>query len=346
MFRAGGRALCALEVAFPLIHGTMEPMPIVPGHPHPRSPEGTIGSRFVGDPVDLVSPEGTRRLLSAFRLRPRKRWGQHFLVSRRALDTILAVAAPDRTDSVLDIGAGLGTLTAALAQRAGWVIAVERDPLLLPALQATVGVYSNVRVVEADIMVGDLAGLFDHLGPRKVVANLPYYLASPLIVSLLEQPLGVSRLVLTVQREVADRVAASPGGRDYGALSVAVQYRATASVVGRLPPGAFYPAPAVDSAILLLQVRGRPAVAVDDEAAFFTVVRAGFAHRRKTLRNALARALIRSTAEVEAACTAAGIDPRRRAETLSLEEFAALAQALPHASKGDARRVRKEKRDD
>lgn len=327
------------------IQGTMESMPVVPRHSQ-RSPTEETGSRLVNIPLDLVSPEGTRRLLAAFGIRPRKRWGQHFLVSRRALDAVLAAAATSRTDSVLDIGAGLGTLTAALAERAGWVIAVERDPALLPVLRETVGPYPNVQVVEGDVMALDVAGLLNRPGPRKVVANLPYYLTSPLIVALLEQPLGISRLVLTVQREVAERLAAVPGTRDYGALSVAVQYRARTSVVGRVPPGAFYPAPQVDSAIVLLEVRDQPAVAVDDEAAFFTTVRASFAHRRKTLRNALVRGLQRSTAEVEAACRAAGIDPSRRGETLSLEEFAALTRVLPHASRGDGRQLRKEKPDD
>jgi len=149
-------------------------------------------------------------------------------------------------------------------------------------------------------------------------------------------------LVLTVQREVAERLAAVPGTRDYGALSVAVQYRATASVVGRIPPGAFYPSPKVNSAIVLLQVRDQPAVRVKNEAAFFATVGASFAHRRKTLRNALAHGLPRTTGEVEAACRAAGIDPGRRGETLSLEEFAALAQGLSDFADRDGPAHRKE----
>ncbi len=321
-------------------------MPPVPKRVGPSSPHGILTSRPPAASFDLVSPEGTRQVLRAFALRPRKRWGQHFLVSRRALEAILAAARVERADTVLDIGAGLGTLTAALAERAGDVVAIERDPCLLPALQATVGAYANVRVVAADIMATDLNGLFDRPGPRKVVANLPYNIASPLIVTLLEQPLGISRLLLTVQREVAARIAASPGGHDYGALSVAVQYRALASVVGRIPPGAFYPAPEVDSAIVLLDVRDHPAVAVDDEVAFFAVVRASFAQRRKTLRNALAGGLACEPEDVEVAAQRAGIDPRRRGETLTLDEFAGLARALAESSKGILHRVLKEKRDD
>ncbi len=301
-----------------------------------RAPEAlpaqSSGFYPVPEAEELATPGATVRLLRAFHVRPRKRWGQHFLVSRRALDQILAAADLGRGDTVLDIGAGLGTLTAALAARAGTVIAVEIDSVLLPALRAVVGSYTNVTIVQADIMHEDPSAFFHAPGPRKVVANLPYYLASPLIVSLLERSLGLSHLVVTVQREVADRLTASPANRDYGALSVAVQYRATASVVSRLPRTAFYPAPEVESAIVLLQVREHPAVTVDDEAAFFRVVRASFSQRRKTLRNALASALRLVPGEVETLCWEAGIDPHRRGETLTLDEFAALTRAVHGAS--------------
>lgn len=319
----------------------MEWMADSPGFFGLSTARGGTGSSSTGRTFELASPEGTRGLLRAFDIRPRKRLGQHFLVSRRALEVILAAGSLNAADTVLDIGAGLGTLTAALAEKAGTVIAIERDPLLLPPLQATVGNLPNVRIIAADIMESDLGTLFHGDGPRKVVANLPYCVASPLIVRLLEQPLGISRLVLTVQREVGDRLAAPPGGRDYGALSIAVQYRAIASVVGRIPPGAFYPAPDVDSAIVLLQVRTQPAVAVDDEAAFFALVRASFAQRRKTLRNTIASGLDIAPTTVEDACLAAGIDPRRRGETLTLEEFAALTRAVNEVSKGPVGRARK-----
>lgn len=318
-----------------------------PEYPDQLSPEGTWGSRRVGPGQLLATPEGTARVLRAYGLRPRKRWGQHFLVSRKALERILAVAEIGQSDTVLEIGAGLGTLTVALAERAGHVIAVEVDPSLLPPLREAVGAYSNVTVVHADIMGQDVGDFFDTAGPRKVVANLPYYLASSLVVSLLEEPLGLARLVLTVQREVAERLTASPGSRDYGALSVVVQYRATAAIVGRIAATAFYPLPEVESAIVLLKVRERPAVAVDNEAAFFRVVRASFAQRRKTLRNALASTLPLAAAQVEAACLTAGIDPRRRGETLSLEEFAALTRAVgASTSRGDSRLPRKKRSDD
>lgn len=280
-------------------------------------------------PGDLATPAGTARIIRTHRLRPRKRWGQHFLVSQQALDRILQVADLAPSDTVLEIGAGLGTLTVALAARAGRVIAVEIDPDLLPALREAVGGTSHVAIVHGDALALDLARVFDEsAASRKVVANLPYNIASPLIVSLLERPLGITRMVLTVQREVADRLAAAPGSKDYGLLSVAVQYRAEAAVIGRIPPGAFYPPPEVESAIVRLEVRDRPACQVDDEVVFFQVVRAAFAQRRKMLRNALAGGLPLAPKEVEAACAAASIEARRRGETLTLQEFASLANSV------------------
>jgi 16S rRNA (adenine1518-N6/adenine1519-N6)-dimethyltransferase len=278
----------------------------------------------------LATPGATAEVLRRFGIRPRKRFGQHFLISQRALDRILEAADLSPGDSVLEIGAGLGTLTTSLAQRAGSVIAVEVDEGLIPALRMAVSHYPNVQIVHADILElmeegrgkkeeDRLPSPFD-----KVVANLPYNVASLLIVKLVETPLGLSRMVLTVQREVAARLAASPGTRAYGALSVAVQFRATVQVVDRVPATAFYPPPDVESAIVRIDVRARPAVNVTDERRFFAVVRAAFGQRRKTLRNALTGLGIRPAAVAEA-CLAAGIDPQRRGETLSLQEFAALS---------------------
>lgn len=279
--------------------------------------------------VDLATPGGTARALRAFGIRPRKRWGQHFLVSRRALDHVLAAADLTRDDTVLDIGAGLGTLTAALAPHAGRVIAVEVDRTLLPALRAAAAPHANVQVIAADIMTTDLGSLFGPgAGPRKIVANLPYNLASTLVVTLLERPLGLRRFVVTVQREVAERMAALPGGKDYGILSVVVQYRAGVSIVARVPASAFVPPPDVESAVVRLDVRPQPACVVRDEALFFRVVRAAFGQRRKTVRNALAGGIPMPAADAEGACGLAGIAPLRRGETLSLQEFALLADAV------------------
>jgi 16S rRNA (adenine1518-N6/adenine1519-N6)-dimethyltransferase len=230
---------------------------------------------------------------------------------------------------VLEIGAGLGTLTAALADQAGWVAALEVDRRLLPILQAGPGARANVRVVAGDALEVDLDALFGPAErPRKVVANLPYNIAAPILMRLLDPPLRLSLIVVTIQREVAERVVAAPGTRTYGRLSVAVQYRAVPRIVSRVPPGAFVPAPAVESAIVEMTPHRTPPVSVPDEEEFFRVVAAGFGYRRKILLNALARGLDLSPGVVAAACEAAGVDPRVRAEGLDLGVFAALARAL------------------
>jgi len=268
-------------------------------------------------------------VLKAYGLHPRRRFGQHFLISRRVLDRLLETAALTSQEGVLEIGAGIGTLTVPLAEVAGGVVAVEIDQDLLPALRDAVARFPGVTVVQGDAMSLDLPRLVAPLPPpRKAVSNLPYNIASPLIVTLLERPLGFTRMVFTVQREVAERLAAAPGGKDYGALSVAVQYRAAARIVMRVPSTAFYPPPDVESAVVLLEVRPKPAVHVDDEAVFFRVVRGAFAHRRKTLRNTLAGALDLDPAIVDAATKQAGIDPTRRGETLTIDEFASLSQSM------------------
>lgn len=231
---------------------------------------------------------------------------------------------------MLEIGAGVGTLTAALAHQAGWVAALEVDQRLLPALQAGSGGLANVRVVAGDALAIDLGALFwgPQDGPRKVVANLPYNIAAAILMRLLDPSLRLSLIVVTIQREVAERVVAGPGSRTYGRLSVAVQYHASPRIVSRVPPGAFIPAPAVESAIMEIITRRTPPVSVPDEGEFFRVVAAGFGYRRKILMNSLARGLSLSPEVVEAACGAAGVDPRSRAEDLDLEAFAALARAL------------------
>lgn len=278
---------------------------------------------------DLATPASTARQLRTFGIRPRKRWGQHFLVSRRALDQILAAADLSRQDTVLEIGAGLGTLTVALARNAGRVVAVEVDPALMPALRAAVEGFDNVEVIAGDIMQLDLGRLFGTSArSRCVVANLPYNVASTLVVTLLEHPLGLRHLVVTVQREVARRMAARAGTKEYGLLSIAVQYRAEVFPVMALPASAFFPSPDVESAVVRIRVRERLACVVRDEALFFRVVRAAFSQRRKTVRNALAGGLPMPAPEVEAACLQSGIASGRRGETLSLQEFAALAEAV------------------
>ncbi len=293
-----------------------------------KSTSSTSSNRTGG--ASLATPEGTRSVLRQFGIRPSRRWGQHFLVSQRALDRILESAALSSLDSVLEVGAGLGTLTVVLAARAGWVTAIEVDRRLLPALAAAAAPHPNLRIVSGDVLDADLAALFGGPAgsPRKVVANLPYNIAAPVLLRLLDPALGIIRLVVTVQREVAERLTARPGTPAYGRLTVAVRYRAAPRIVSRIPPGAFLPPPEVESAVVEIAPLARPPVAVPDEEEFFRIVAAGFGHRRKTLANALAHGLGADGREILAACAAAGVDPRARAETLGLEEFAALARAL------------------
>jgi 16S rRNA (adenine1518-N6/adenine1519-N6)-dimethyltransferase len=231
---------------------------------------------------------------------------------------------------VLEVGAGIGTLTLGLAERAGWVTAVEVDRRLLQALEAVVAPRPNVRIVAGDILALSAADLFG--GPagaaRKVVANLPYGIASAVLARFVEQPLGLALLVVTVQREVAERIAARPGGRAYGILSIAIQYRAVPRIIARIPPGAFFPQPAVDSALVELKPLARPAVEVPDERTFFRIVTSGFGQRRKTLHNALAHGLDQPRDVVARALKKADIDPGARAETLDLAAFGRLAWAL------------------
>jgi 16S rRNA (adenine1518-N6/adenine1519-N6)-dimethyltransferase len=259
-------------------------------------------------------------------------------VSARALEAILRAVELSPRDTVLEIGAGLGTLTEALAPRAGAVVAIEVDRRLVQVLRTRLGGLPNVRIVEGDALQADLEALLAdgdraHAvapcgGTRKAAANLPYNVAAPLLFRLLDPALSIRRVVVTVQREVADRIVARPGTPAYGRLTVALQYRAAARIASRLPRGAFLPAPDVESAVLVLEPHARPPVRVDDEAELFRVVAAGFGHRRKTLANALAHGLDMPPSSVEAACRAAGLDPRARAETLDLEAFAALTGAL------------------
>lgn len=282
----------------------------------------------LGDPGELATPGGTARVLRAFAIRPRKRLGQHFLVSRRVLQRLLAEADLRPGELALEVGAGLGTLTVALAATGAAVVAVEVDQRLIPVLRAATAGFPAVRIVHGDIMALDPVALTLGHSAVKLVANLPYQIASPLLVRCLETLPALSRAVVTVQAEVAQRIQALPGSAAYGALSVAVQFRAEARRVARVPPGAFFPPPQVHSAVLRLDVLPAPRVRVRDEALFFAVVRAAFGQRRKMLRRALAAAWPAAAAQVPAVCALAGIDPKRRGETLTLAEFAALADAL------------------
>jgi len=252
---------------------------------------------------------------------PSRRLSQHFLFDPSILRRIILVAGVASGDTVLEIGPGPGRLTAMLAERARRVIAVELDHGLFERLGASLAGFGNVQLVEGDALKYPLEEIREEF---KVVANIPYHITTPLIFRLLEHRERLVSMTLTLQKEVAERICASPGGKDYGLLSLAVQYHGRPRMAFVIPRGAFRPVPKVDSSCLHMEIRQRPAVSVRDEELFFRVMRAAFSQRRKTLRNSL-RPL---GGDMEGALKAAGIEPGRRAETLGMEDFARLADVL------------------
>ena len=275
----------------------------------------------------------TRDLLRCHGLRARKGLGQHFLVDESVLDLIVATAELASTDTVLEVGPGLGVLTGELAARAGRVIAVELDDRMAAVLQESTANVGNVTVVKGDILKLDPAVLVQEARTRegggpdyKVVANLPYYITSPVLRHFLESPAKPRTMVVMVQKEVAEAIAARPGRMSL--LSVSVQFYGEAEVVGHVPAECFYPAPEVGSAILKIGVYAEPEVMVSDVGGFFGLVRAGFSASRKQLANSLAQGLGLPKAEVIPVLEESGIEARRRAETLSIEEWARLWQVF------------------
>ena len=277
----------------------------------------------------IADPKVTRHILSAFHLRASKRLGQNFLVDAGVVRAIVDAADLSPADTVLEIGPGIGTLTQGLAESGARIVAVELDKKLPAVLAETLKGYDNVTVVPGDILKLDILRTLNlGAGERfKVVANLAYYITSPILMALLEQHLPIERMVTMVQKEVAVRMTARPGSKDYGALSVAVQYHTDARIVMDVPPRAFMPAPEVTSAVITCRVRETPAVHPTDEKLFFRLVRAAFGQRRKTLLNARTGAGL--TKELcRAGRAAAGIAESLRGEQLSLADFARLSDAV------------------
>jgi len=271
-----------------------------------------------------VTYPSPRALLEKYGLRAKKSWGQNFLGDEEILDHIARLAVEAPGERVVELGAGLGHLTARLLARGAEVVAVERDRDMAAVLRGELG--DRIRLLEADAARLDY-GTLARGGKVSVVGNLPYHLTSPILFGLLDQADLVSRAVFLLQREVAERLAASPGTKDWGLLSVLLQQRADVSVERRVPPGAFLPPPKVESALLRVGF-GPPRAAVMDEARFRRLVKAGFAQRRKVLANALAAGRVVPDERLAAALAAVGIDARRRGETLTVEEWAALERAL------------------
>ena len=265
--------------------------------------------------------------------RPKKQLGQNFLVNPEVLKTILEAGGLTAHDTVIEIGAGLGCLTDAVVGHVERVIAVEVDELLFNALAAQFSTNSRVQLLNADILKLELNSLLvDGTGTApttfKVIANLPYSITTPILWKLLAHYKQIHSCVLMMQKEVAERIAAPPGGKDYGALTIGVTYYAEATLIATLPPENFYPAPKVDSALLKLTMREKPKVTVEDEELFFKIVRTAFRTRRKMLKNALVRGRFVSGEVLAAKFEELGIAPQRRAETLDITEFAALANSL------------------
>ena len=274
----------------------------------------------------IASPQVTNHILHRFKLRADKKLGQNFLIDENIVRNIVAAAELSDKDTVLEVGPGIGTLTQGLAESGASVVAVELDKRLLPVLDTTLEGYDNVRIVNGDILQVDIMQTVG-VDEFKVCANLPYYITTPIIFALLEKRLPMERLVAMVQKEVAERKAAKPGGKDYGALSVAIQYYTEPEIAFIVPPSSFIPAPSVDSAVIVCKRREKPPVEVCDEALFFRVVKAAFSLRRKMLNNSLKNMGIKGE-QVAKWLELAGVDGKRRAETLSLEEFAALTNTF------------------
>ena len=281
----------------------------------------------------LGNPQNTIEVLQKYNFVFQKKFGQNFLIDTHVLDKIIGSAEITKDDVVLEIGPGIGTMTQYLACAAKKVIAVEIDKALIPILEDTLSEYENVRVINHDVLKVDIAKLAEEENggkPIKVVANLPYYITTPIIMGLFENHVPIKSITVMVQKEVADRMQVGPGTKDYGALSLAVQYYAKPYIVANVPPNCFMPRPKVGSAVIRLERYENPPVTVKDEKLMFRLIRASFNQRRKTLANGLKNSpeLDYTKEEIEAAIEALGRGASIRGEALTLEEFAKLADLL------------------
>ena len=278
----------------------------------------------------LGEPQHTIAVLQKYNFHFQKKFGQNFLIDTHVLERIIAEAGVTKDDFVVEIGPGIGTMTQYLCEAAGAVAAVEIDKNLIPILHDTLSEYDNVEIINQDILKVDIAALAEEKNggkPIKVVANLPYYITTPIIMGLFESHVPIESITVMVQKEVADRMQCGPGTKDYGALSLAVQYYAKPEIVANVPPNCFMPRPSVGSAVIRLTRHEKPPVEVADEKLMFRLIRASFNQRRKTLVNGLKNAsdLSFSKEQIEAAIEAIGQPLTIRGEALTLEQFAALS---------------------
>lgn len=283
--------------------------------------------------MDLGNPKNTIEVIQKYNFAFQKKFGQNFLIDTHVLDKIISAAGMTKEDTVLEVGPGIGTMTQRLSQAAGQVIAVEIDTNLIPILKDTLQDCENVTVINEDILKIDIKKMAEEKGggrPVKVVANLPYYITTPIIMGLFESGAPIDNITVMVQKEVADRMQVGPGSKNYGALSLAVQYYAEPYIVANVPPNCFIPRPNVGSAVIRLTRHAKPPVEVKDKDLMFRLIRASFNQRRKTLQNGLSNAqdLSFSKEEIAVAIESLGLSPSVRGETLTLAQFAALSDVL------------------
>ncbi|WP_046228494.1 16S rRNA (adenine(1518)-N(6)/adenine(1519)-N(6))-dimethyltransferase RsmA [Paenibacillus dauci] len=291
----------------------------------------------MSDQHDIATPRRTKEIISKHGFSFKKSLGQNFLIDANILNKIVEAAGLTPERGALEIGPGIGALTERLAQQAKAVTAVEIDQRLIPILKDSLQTYSNVNVRHGDILKVDLHELFredfGNVDKVSVVANLPYYVTTPILMKLLEERLPLDNIVVMIQKEVAQRMAAKPGGKEYGSLSIAVQYYCEPELVCIVPKTVFIPQPNVESAVIRLKLREQPAVQVEDEQHFFEIVQSSFVQRRKTIANNLKTRYFAGgdREQLEQLLNRAGIEPTRRGETLSLEEYAILSRVFLEA---------------
>ena len=283
--------------------------------------------------ANLGNPKNTIEIIQKYEFMFQKKFGQNFLIDTHVLEKIISAAGITKNDCVLEIGPGIGTMTQYLAENAGHVVAVEIDRNLIPILKETLADYDNVTVINEDILRVDIKALAEEYNdgkPIKVVANLPYYITTPIIMGLFESGVPIDNITVMVQKEVADRMKEGPGSKDYGALSLAVQYYAEPEIVANVPPNCFIPRPNVGSAVIRLTRHKEMPVGVKDPALMFKIIRASFNQRRKTLQNGLGNAseLPYTKEQIAAAIAEMGLTPTIRGEALSLAQFAQLSDIL------------------
>lgn len=285
--------------------------------------------------LNISNKSQTQQILSKYGFKFKKSLGQNFLIEPKILDKIVDTAEIDLKTGVVEIGPGIGALTQKLAERAGKVVAIEIDQRLIPILDETLTGLSNIKVICGDVLMMSLKTIIKEelsdFEKVKVVANLPYYVTSPILMKILEEKIKVlDSITVMIQKEVAERISAKPGGKDYGSLTIAVEYYANARISFHVPNTVFIPKPNVESAILNLNIRDTPPVEARDEKFLFELIKASFAQRRKTLLNNLINNLYskEQKEQIEEILLASGVDPKRRAETLTLKEFADLSNIL------------------